>query len=91
MRAAKVDANQSEIVQALREAGATVQHLHKVGQGCPDLLVGYMRRNYMLEVKLTKTCLNEIQVKWHRNWFGQVAIVRSAEEALQVIGATNGN
>jgi Holliday junction resolvase len=88
MRAARVDQNQSSIVQALREAGATVQLLHKVGQGCPDIVAGYMKRNYMLEVKLPDTDLNELQVKWHRNWFGQVAVVRSAEEALIAIGAT---
>lgn len=40
MRAAKVDKNQPEIVEALRAEGAVVQHLHAVGVGCPDLLVG---------------------------------------------------
>jgi DNA-binding NarL/FixJ family response regulator len=39
-RAAKVDANQTEITAALRQMGATVQHIHTVGKGCPDLLVG---------------------------------------------------
>jgi hypothetical protein len=50
-RAAKVDANQREVVAALRGAGATVQLLHAVGEGCPDLLVGYRGGNYLLEVK----------------------------------------
>ena len=40
MRAARVDQNQSEIVDALRRVGCSVQDLHEVGQGCPDLLVG---------------------------------------------------
>lgn len=35
-RKARVDANQSEVVAAFRAAGATVQHLHMVGGGCPD-------------------------------------------------------
>ena len=39
-RASKVDANQHAIVKLLRRLGATVQHLHHVGSGCPDLLVG---------------------------------------------------
>ena len=34
-RAAKVDANQPEIVQALRKAGCFVQPLHTVGQASP--------------------------------------------------------
>ena len=42
-RAARVDANQPELVAQLRGIpGLTVQHLHAVGAGCPDLLVGYM-------------------------------------------------
>ena len=44
-----VDANQPEIVAALRAAGATVQHLHEVGQGCPDILAGFRGRNYLID------------------------------------------
>jgi hypothetical protein len=50
-RAAKVDANQTEIVQALRQIGAVVQSLAAVGNGCPDLLVGYRNRLFLLELK----------------------------------------
>jgi len=39
MKAARTDANQSEIVAGLRAIGATVQPLHAVGKGCPDLMV----------------------------------------------------
>ena len=51
MRRAAVDANQAEIVKALRKVGATVQPLHRVGQGCPDLAVGHGGVNHMIEVK----------------------------------------
>ena len=50
--AAKVDANQADIVAALRRIGATVQCLHQVGHGCPDLLVGWHGENILLEVKM---------------------------------------
>lgn len=40
-RAPKIDRNQPEIVEALRKAGAFVQSLAGVADGCPDLLVGY--------------------------------------------------
>lgn len=36
----RVDRNQPEIVKALREAGASIGHLHAVGQGMPDVVVG---------------------------------------------------
>ena len=90
MRAAKVDANQPEIVKALRAVGATVEHLHKVGAGCPDLLVGYKGVNYLVEIKdgslpPSARKLNERQVPWHRDWRGQVAVANNIEEALNII------
>jgi len=50
-RAARIDANQPAIIAALRSIGATVQPLHAVGGGCPDLLVGLRGRNILMEVK----------------------------------------
>lgn len=44
-----VDANQPEIVAALHAVGATVQHLHEVGHGCPDILVGFRGKNYLID------------------------------------------
>ncbi len=94
-RAAKVDANQSLIVLALRSVGATVQPLHAVGQGCPDLLVGYMHRNYLMEIKdgdkvPSARKLTPAQVEWHDAWRGSVWIVSDVKTALNVIGAFRG-
>ena len=90
--AAKVDRNQSEIVADLRKAGATVQLLHRVGGGCPDLLVGFRRQNFLIEVKDWQASnsdreLNPKQKDWHEGWKGQVAKVEDADAALAVIGA----
>lgn len=49
--AARRDANEPEIVKALRAAGASVK-IDKSGDGAPDLLVGYRGVTYHLEVKL---------------------------------------
>lgn len=86
MRRAKVDGNQRAIVQALRAAGCTVQTLAAVGQGCPDLAVGRGGRTYLLEVKTATGKLRACQAVWRSNWNGQVATVRSPEEALAVVG-----
>ena len=40
MSGAHIDANQPEIVKALRDAACSVEPLHDVGRGVPDLLVG---------------------------------------------------
>lgn len=95
-RAAKVDDNQSDIVAALRAVGATVQPLHAVGQGCPDLLVGYRGVNWAIEVKdgnkpPSARKLTEAQIAWHRDWRGQVAVVQDVKSALEAIGALRGS
>ena len=91
-RAAKVDANQAEIVAALRACGATVQPLHTVGAGCPDLLAGFRGVNYLLECKDCNASnadrkLRPAQVDWHGGWKGHVATVETVGAALAVIGA----
>lgn len=89
-RAAKVDANQAEIVAALRKIGASVQPLHAVGAGCPDLLVGWRGITTLLEVKDGKKPpsarkLTEDQVKWHAEWRGQVTVVETVEQAIEAV------
>lgn len=87
-RAARVDANQAEIVAALRAAGATVQPLHQVGQGCPDLLVGYRGVNYLIECKGMSGRFTYFEYAWIRTWAGRdVCVAYSVDEALRAIGA----
>lgn len=88
---AKVDRNQSEIVAALRAVGASVQPLHSVGAGCPDLLVGFRGQNWLIEVKDGKLApsdrkLTEAQKIWHPAWRGQVAVALNEDDALSIIG-----
>lgn len=89
-RAAKTDANQTEIVKALRQAGAVVQSLAAVGCGCPDLLVGFRGKNWLLEIKdgnkpPSAQALTPHQVEWHRVWQGHVVVVNSVESAIAAI------
>lgn len=87
MRAARVDANQTQVVSALRAAGATVQSLAPIGKGCPDLLVAFRQSMYLMELKHGKGKTNELQDKWHIEWYAPVHVVYGPEEALRVIGA----
>ena len=90
--AARSDSNQQDIIDALRAAGASVFDTSRVGGGFPDLVVGFgggigiTARTYLMEVKTVNGKLNKKQVKFHNEWRGQVDIVRSAEDALKVIG-----
>lgn len=93
---AKVDESQNGIVIALREIGASVEIASAIGQGFPDLIVGYKGQNFLLEVKNPVTSgrqskLNDRQIEWHNTWKGSSYVVRTPEEAIQVITQqTNG-
>ena len=89
-KAAKTDRNQIEIVDALRQIGASVQSLAATGKGCPDLLVGYRGINYLMEIKdgdkvPSARKLTIDQEHWHSVWHGSVHIVKSLNEALKIL------
>ena len=91
MRAAKSDANQSAVVAALRAVGCSVSSLHRVGDGVPDLLVGFRGVTLLLEVKdgtkrPSARRLTPDQREWHASWRGgTVAVVDGVEAALRVV------
>ena len=87
--AARVDANQAEIVAALRQAGASVWII-----GLPvDLLVGFNSRSVLVEVKTLTGKRNpkpskhtQLQKDFMLNWRGgAVATVTDVESALRVL------
>ena len=82
--AARVDANQDQIVSALRAAGAYVWII-----GLPvDLLVGYKGHSFLMEIKTTsKKKLTKLQADFFENWTGgTVCRIDSPEAALRMIG-----
>lgn len=89
--AKKIDANQPEVVEALRKAGCSVQHLHAVGGGVPDLLCAIAGdQTFIIEVKdgskpPSAQALTKDQVVWHARWRGRVHIVNSVDAALSVV------
>lgn len=90
-KASRTDANQAEIVRALRQAGCTVQSLATVGKGCPDLLVGKAGRNWLLEIKdgskpPSARKLTDDENRWHAHWQGQVAVIEDVDQALRLVG-----
>ena len=84
----RIDTNQREIMQALRDIGASVEVLSGVGHGCPDLLVGYQGTNYLLECKSPKGKATSDQCYWMARWNGKLPdFVRTVDEAFKAIGA----
>jgi hypothetical protein len=90
-RAARVDRNQPEIVQALRDAGASVTPLHMVGKGFPDLAVGRAGMTFLLEVKdgnkpPSRRRLTADEEAFFNSWRGHAAVVESVDDALRAVG-----
>jgi hypothetical protein len=86
VRFGKVDANQGQIVDALRAIGVSVQSLASIGKGCPDLIAAKGDKCWVIEVKGPKGSLTPDQEKWIGNWRGVVHIIRTVDEALKLVG-----
>ncbi len=81
----RVDTNQRAITLALRQVGASVQPLHTIGRGCPDLLIGFRGINFLLELKIPGNKLTSDEVEWHETWRGQVRIISTIDEVFKLI------
>lgn len=90
--ARRVDANQREVVEALRKVGAEVTFIHMVGKGVADLLVSFRNAWFVLEVKngALPPSARELTPD-ERTWIAKqkalVAIINSPEEAVRFITA----
>jgi len=94
-RAAKVDANQGDIVKALRAiSGVTVQ------LSMDDILIGYKDVNYWIEIKepdsvspvtgeVRPSAIKPSQHKLVAEWEGQYDICHDIDQILLIIGVTN--
>ena len=87
-RAARADRNQAEIVKTLRKLGASVQLLHTIGQGCPDLMVAVAGGGtFAVEIKdgrlpPSKQRLTPAEQSWKDSWRGQYVVLNSVEGAV---------
>ena len=91
LRAARTDANQTEIVNAIRKTGASVAITSMVGKGFPDLVVGFRNKTYLFEVKdpnkpPSQRELTDDQRIFHNLWYGHVKVIHTAEDAFKDMG-----
>jgi hypothetical protein len=59
--------------------------LHTIGKGCPDILVGYHGKNYLMEIKSADGRLTPDEQKFHNEWRGIIYTVRTIEQAIQIL------
>ncbi len=80
--AARTDANQSEIVAALRGAHWTVELTHRLGSGYPDLHASKDGYAILVEVKMPGEKLTSDEEQFHRRWQGPLIIAYSGQQAV---------
>ena len=90
MRAARVDKNQKEIVEAFRKFGCSVLMLHTVGHGCPDIAVGKNKKTVLVEIKdgnKVKSAkeLTKDEQKFHDEWKGSLFIVENLGDVIALV------
>lgn len=90
-RAARIDANQGEIVDAARGVGATVWITSALGNGGPDLVIGRRGTNFCVEVKdgsksPSKRVLTPDEAAFCRDWQGQYSVIENVEQLYMLLG-----
>ena len=86
----RTDKNQAGIVAALRAMGASVTPTHTIGHGFPELAIGVQGVTLLAEVKNGKADLTPDEKEWHAAWRGQVAIVRTIDDAAALLASVEG-
>lgn len=89
-RAAKVDGNHREIVEAFEALGCTVLSLAPMGRGVPDLLVGCGLRNFLVEVKdgsLVPSArkLTPDEHRFQKEWRGQWSLIEDVKDVVTFV------
>ena len=84
----RVDKTQNEIVVALRNVGAKVAITSNLGNGFPDLIVGYRDTIWLMEVKSKGGKLTQDEESFYSEWRPYMVVVYTVDEALKAIGAT---
>lgn len=82
-RAAKVDANQHAIREALKQIGCATEYIKEP----VDLLVCFRGETAVMEIKNPdgRDQLTKAQVEFIARWPGKVHVVRTPEEAIKAV------
>lgn len=91
MRVKKTDANQARIMKQCRQIpGVSVVTIHEVGKGLGDILLGFRKINYIIEIKdgskvKSARKLTPAEEKFHKEWQGQISVAETIEDIVKLI------
>jgi len=88
MRAGRTDGNHAEVIKVLRDNGMDARSIAALGNGWPDVVVGWRGVNIFLEIKdgakyPSQRALTAAEQEFFGTWGGQVKLVMSPEEAVR--------
>jgi hypothetical protein len=89
-RAAKVDGNHAQITAEFRKLGCSVLDMSRLGEGAPDLLIGYGGLTMLVEVKdgslpPSRRTLTTDQVQFWLNWKQNPRIVKNTDDVAKTV------
>lgn len=80
------DGNQAGLVDLAERLGASVAITSQVGDGFPDLVIGFQGRNYLVEVKVPGGKLRPKQTDFIRTWRGHpVAVIDNGDDLVRLL------
>jgi len=85
------DGNQALVVRELRKLGISVEILSEIGNGCPDLLLGYSGKMLLVELKdptqpPSKRRLTDDEEIWRAAWNGTLPLVaETVDDIVKVL------
>lgn len=91
MRKKRVDGNQNELVEQMRQIpGLTVRITSGVGEGFTDAVIGYAKKTHLVEIKdpakpPSKRKLTPDEKKFHESWTGSIHVIETIEDVLKII------
>lgn len=85
-RAARTDANQTEIVEYIRSIGGLVLHLHTL-KNCCDLLVGFRGDIHLFEIKTDdRKKLTQGEAQFFEDWMGySLHVITGIEDVKRIL------
>lgn len=90
-RSFRKDKNQSSIIRSLKKINASVVDASNIGNGFPDLIIGYHKKTYLIEIKnkdnwYGKKGGSTSQKTFRTDWKGdQIYVFSSIEEIIELL------
>jgi len=87
----RTDANHKSIIDSLRKIPmVSVTSTHTIGKGFPDIVIGYKKQNYLVEIKdgnksPSQRKLTPDEIDFHDKWNGQIMIAENIGDILKLL------